>query len=164
VTLRGRPSTPEYERARNEQATYGIAEYVFASWDRHREQAGSRGIPFRFSVFQWDQWWKRELHDLDRAKFRRGGYRMARHDDVSGYEDGNVYAAPVVRAPVVRVIKERVRPSGDHLRLGNRHPRARPVVTDRGEFMSIRLASLAFGVSDRTGRKRVRRGEWRIAA
>ncbi len=173
----GRPATPAYEAARREQAIYGIPEYVFKAWNAQRYSAERRGIPWRFGLFAWDQWWRRELLALGpeaKRGRRKGQYVMARFADLGAYEHGNVYAATSQQNQLdipddVRARRfekgtatavARGHPRGYHLRLGNPHPCGKPVVTDKGTFLSIRLAAQAHGVSERTGRTRLRKGEW----
>jgi hypothetical protein len=165
--------------ARRQVALYGIAEHAFKAWRAQAESAVRRGIPFRFSLFEWDQWWKRELivlgPDAKRGR-RKGAYMMARFKDQGAYEHGNVYAATAAQnandiPPEVRIAAQRKADAtlaahgvrrGDHLRIGSPHPSAHAVMTPLGRYASIRLASVAHGISERTGRYRVRRGYWTL--
>lgn len=164
---------------RRQMALYGIAEHAFKAWRAQAESAVRRGIPFYFSLFEWDQWWKRELillgPDAKRGR-RKGQYVMARFGDAGAYEHHNVYAAtPAQNAndvrPEVRMAAQVKADAtlaaqgarrGDHLRLGNQHPCAHAVMTPLGRYASIRLASAAHGINERTGRYRVRRGDWHL--
>lgn len=175
----GRPASPPYEVARREQAIYGIPEYVFDAWNAQRYSADRRGIPFKFGLFAWDQWWKRELiklgPDAKRGR-RKGQYLMARFADQGAYEHTNVYAATaaqnladipedvraMARAKSIETPRKNGNSLGKHLRIGNQHPMGKPVMTPLGRFMSIRLASEAHGFSERTGRIRVKRGIWTL--
>jgi hypothetical protein len=180
MALIGRPASDAHLVARREQETYGIPEHVFKAFKAQWDGAVSRGIPWRFGLFQWDQWWKRELLALGpeaKRGRRKGHYMMARFNDAGAYEHGNVYAATAsqnandipadVRAAMIEKGSETARangrPRGAHLKLGNRHPMAHPVETELGVFPSIRLASQAHGFSERTGRSWVRRGAWTLA-
>ena len=178
----GRPPSDEYTRAKHEQSTYGIPEYAFRAWNAQRYNAKRRGIPFKFSLFQWDQWWHAALASLgpEAKRGRRLGlYMMARIGDAGAYEHGNVYAATAaqnaadipadvransqIKATATMLAKGRAR--GVHLKVrGDGHPRSKPVITAAGRFGSIRLAADAYGISERTGRYRISRGFWHLEA
>lgn len=176
----GRPPSDEFLIGAREKAIYGISDYTFKAWNTQRTSAKTRGIPFRFGLFAWDQWWKRELLHLGpdaKRGNRKGQYMMARLGDAGAYEHGNVYAATAAQnqgdipADVrLRAIDKATttaiangKPKGYHLTIGNQHPSAHPVITPLGRFLSIRLASVAHGVSDTMGRRRVRAGAWKRA-
>lgn len=182
MAKRGRPATDEYAQARMQQQMYGIAEYVFKAWNAQRYSAIRRGIPFRFTLFQWDQWWRSVLRELGpdaRRGRRKGNYMMARIGDRGAYEHDNVYAASATGnagdiPDDVRVLMvERAtatqaangKPRGSHLKVrGDGHPRSHAVVTPFGRFGSIRLASEAHAINERTGRYRISRGLWSLDA
>jgi hypothetical protein len=55
----------------------------------HRASAKERGIEFKLTFEEWDQWWKDSGHYDERGK-ERGQYVMARKGDLGAYEIGNL--------------------------------------------------------------------------
>ena len=55
----------------------------------HRASAKWRGVEFKMTFEEWEQWWKDSGHYAERGK-ERGQYVMARKGDVGAYEIGNV--------------------------------------------------------------------------
>jgi hypothetical protein len=55
----------------------------------HRASAKERGIEFKLTFEQWDQWWKDSGHYHERGK-ERGQYVMSRKGDLGAYELGNI--------------------------------------------------------------------------
>lgn len=55
----------------------------------HRAAAKHRGVAFKLTFDEWEQWWKDSGHYHERGK-ERGEYVMARKGDQGAYELGNI--------------------------------------------------------------------------
>lgn len=55
----------------------------------HRASAKHRGVEFKLTFEEWEQWWKDSGHYHERGK-ERGEYVMARKGDQGAYELGNI--------------------------------------------------------------------------
>lgn len=55
----------------------------------HRASAKERGIEFKLTFEEWDQWWKDSGHYHERGK-GIGKYVMARKGDIGPYAIGNL--------------------------------------------------------------------------
>jgi len=55
----------------------------------HRATAKTRGIEFKLTFEQWEQWWKDSGHYHERGK-GSGQYVMGRKGDTGAYELGNI--------------------------------------------------------------------------
>jgi hypothetical protein len=55
----------------------------------HRATAKSRGIEFRLTFEEWEQWWRDSGHYHERG-LHRGQYVMSRKGDIGAYELGNI--------------------------------------------------------------------------
>lgn len=59
----------------------------------HRANAKQRGVEFKLTFEEWEQWWRESGHYHERGK-KRGEYVMARKGDVGAYELGNIECIP----------------------------------------------------------------------
>lgn len=55
----------------------------------HRATATYRGIEFKLTFEEWEQWWKDSGHYHERG-LKRGQYVMSRKGDQGAYELGNI--------------------------------------------------------------------------
>jgi hypothetical protein len=58
-------------------------------WHNQKGAARTRGIAFRLTFDEWEQWWRDSGHYHERGK-RRDSYVMARIGDAGAYELGNL--------------------------------------------------------------------------
>lgn len=147
----------------------------------YHEQRGSakrRRIAWEFTFAEWWAWWQRDGNWERRGK-RRGQLVMARFGDAGPYSPTNVFAAtpfenwndrePANYQGTGELIKQkwaaRTPEQNAHLpvfQVGERHPRARPVLTPAGRFGTAREAAEHYGIHHGSASKKAaqRHGGW----
>ena len=164
--------------ARHQMHKHCIPRERYEAYRAQRTNAGARGIPFRFTLIEWCDWWDRELSAIgqDAARGRTADrHVMARYGDIGAYEPGNVFCTTpagnvrsrdpdAVRDAVARIRHTREangHPLGQHLKgaTGDAHPKSRAIVTPAGRFGSMAEAGRHYGVTRVAIWDRVRRGE-----
>src|SRR4051794_37797774 len=147
------------------------------AFNRHKNHARYRGIPFTFDLPTWWAWWS-----ADGRWSRRGNGRdalvMARFGDAGPYAPGNVYAATHAQngwdvsperrraAAFVGWATERAQGLRRKRATGAAHGRARAVRTPAGTFGTVTDAAQHHEITRATVHYRVRSGAegWRWAA
>lgn len=168
MRLPAKPLHPDLVQARAEMAAHRIPRADYFAWKAQRQTALYRGIPFRFGLLAWREWWLLELAKLEPGEWRgrrRDQYGMARFNDAGAFEPGNVLCLrherqmrnrpPELRRQVTEKARRTRAQSGhswgEHLKVrGDGHPKSHAVLTPVGRFGSMALAAEAFGVTRQT--------------
>lgn len=142
-----------------------------AAFLSHRQGAKRRGIPFRFSFYEWWAWWQIDDRWVQRGR-GKDNLVMARRGDVGPYSPENVYCATTQQNFADADGAARSAASRDGLRAAmaagyspapwagvrEGHPRAKAVLTPKGRFGSAALAAEAHGINPGTATEKARRG------
>lgn len=140
-----------------------LAQDIYTKYRYQAKNAKQRGIPFLLDIYEWWAWWQ-----IDDRWSNRGIYKsnfvMARYNDTGPYVINNVYCATVTKnvqdkSPEVRRKASKIgnanfktKPEYANYILWRKTSRYnnRAVVTPRGEFCSITMASEAYGINVKT--------------
>jgi hypothetical protein len=143
------------------------------AYSNHKRSAKKRGIPFLFTFVQWSEWWLTDNRWLRRGR-KAGQLQMGRKGNGGPYSPDNVECATkeqkqksqLVMNPLSALSPERRAEAAKKAglaRRGEKHWRARPVVTPLGTFVTVTAAARAHGIKQSYGSKlaKEKRNGWR---
>jgi hypothetical protein len=141
------------------------------AYSSHRRNAVRLGIPFLFTFEQWSEWWLTDDRWSRRGR-KAGQFQMGRKDNRGPCSPDNVECvtkeqkqqaqltalssfSPEKRADIAKRAGLSQR--------GEKHWRARPVVTPLGTFVTVKAAAMAHGIDQSYGVKlaKEKRNGWR---
>jgi hypothetical protein len=144
-----------------------------AAYGNQKSGAEKRGIPFLFTFEQWSEWWLTDDRWSRRGR-KAGQLQMGRKGNSGPYSLDNVECATkeqkqksqLVTNPFSTLSPERraeVAKKSGLARRGEKHWRARPVVTPLGTFVTVTAAAQAHGIEPSYGSQLARenRNGWR---
>jgi hypothetical protein len=145
-----------------------------AAYTNQKSSAKTLGIPFLFTFEQWSEWWLTDDRWSRRGR-KAGQLQMGRKGNSGPYSPDNVECATkeqkqksqlLPMPPLAAFSPERraeVFKKAGLSRRGEKHWRARPVVTPLGTFVTVTAAAQAHGITQPRGSDlaREKRNGWR---
>ena len=139
-----------------------------------KHSATKRGIPFLLTFEQWSEWWLTDDRWSRRGR-KAGQLQMGRKGDSGPYSPDNVECATKEQKQKAQLTalsslspekRAEVFKKAGLARSGEKHWRARPVVTPLGTFVTVTAAAKAHGITQPHGSDlaKEKRNGWRYVS